>query len=1178
MAAQFAKIDWSGAASSLESDDPLEAARLRSLSALYESSYPDALRLVESARAADPFNPLHDLRLSLVHARFGEVGTAGEVVQRIKDNGIASPSIEYLRALYALRAGRADQARAIAGAIETYAPARFLRAEAQIALGVQANRLERALRGLPTEPRWTASWADLLIKLALLVPEGGVELAERHAGKRVPEGSPYRPAVERALAWAAADLATLADDLERETPGSRGEALLVQCIGQRLEHIAEAADAVPGQAIGELSRLRARFTERVVLDQLTQDFLTRQAARLAASGKHEEALRFVERALHELPHELINYQNRAALFTQMREVRGYHQAWAELNRHQYRLLLLGAREPALGSLIKTHRLFAQQARGGRDRVTGGIFEVRAGAEGETWQGINSEAIAADPDLMREWMHNRRAELAFRHLAIDADGRDVLLAPRDRDEAELRSAALGRMLGSLAVLVPEEGGVLADALAQRWSSAARRVSSRYLSAAEAPTVAPRGEAELVADTAAAGETAAVTDLKTEHLATLADLCLIAAGWRRIQPGALAVAEELVAWAQDELHFLDAGLLDRLRQKLGHTLPVPLRDLAATLGKGRLDDRLADLSAQDLLAAVERVFGDLLLMMADAAYEAAHGDTRARVDRALPFVDRARRLSPADAVIEVTAAEYMVIGDYLDEARRRLARFDTLVDPANEYWLGRADKLREALDDRRRKGETGTQFDPTSTDEFTTVGDSARVSELLADVDAAPTSWWTYSALVRELVLAGQMDESIEWADRAVARCLGRNDQINARSLAMEARGLATLAQESARTAKLFVSGAYEPALRVLDAMAESGRLREFGDHFLRGRCQLGCGQPDAAQASFEAALEACQQSLFPSVLRRLIADIDQAYLAVARTTLDRLLKDGQVDEAVAESCRVLGRLGKPAAWLADLARVLCSVAVRNAGKGRSPLEWLPGELGALQEPLRRALAQPTEVDRVIAVAQLAQSADPSSIDRVSTIIERAEALRHQIAAAAALERIGAVLAERRFEDTLTSIAGLQPALIGEPRVERLRIIALLGLHRFGEADRAAAALEGLLSADMREFAASYPALAFRQRLAVAEDMLRAGKGEETLAFLDGLEAPDPQRAAELAYCRAFALALQGYAVRKRGSTREACRLFEQALTLIDPWVRVPGASPQLAELFERLDSEVDQHVG
>ena len=1159
--AALAQIDWSGAVARAGDGDAVLAAAVNSLAALFAGDCEAGIALLMSAREHDPFNPLHDLRLALFLARFGDLGGAGEVLHRLQQRDLPAPIIPYLRALFALRAGRADQARSIAAALATTHPdflaAQFLRAEAQIVMTARPASVERHLRPLPAGPEWEPAWADLLVKLALLHPDEGPALAARHAEKRLTPGTPLRAALDKAMAWAGASVEQLCGLLQEERPNSSGETLLLGTLLDRLRQAAREAaapDERAEEAVRLLSAQVALHPGRPALRHLLHSFQTQRAALLAGAGRYEEALRFAERGLDAAPHDPIYHQNLAALFTLMRESEAYHGAWASLNAHQYRLVLLGLADPVIGQIVKTHRLFAQQSRGGAETRERGIFRAIEFEGGDRAEIVDGDRLATDPDLLRQWFHHKRAELVFRHLAVGADGRRRLLDPADVDEARLRADGLTGLCGSLAVLVREEGGLLAERLAGIWSAAAAAIDTRY--------AAPR---HFVPD----DEDEALGELKEEHLCVLADLCMICRDWR---PGRdlLWVAEDILEWLEVEVDFADLALLARLRAERGHTLSYPLRLLAAKLDDGRGSGGLSE----DVRAVAEPFMGQLLLNMSYTAFDDSPASDKDRVAEAMTYVDRARRCQPAESRVELAAAEYLAFGDYLEDSRSALKRYRRLAGPDDAREDERADNIEKLLADKQRDGKGGEKFERDPETEAVG-GDAARVAELLAEIDRAPTSSRLYAALVKELVLAERLDEAVAWADRCVAQCLARSEQINARSLALEARGLKALAAISQRAAKLYSVGAHEAALRILETQAAQPGAADFPLLYILGQCQLKSGLPDAADASFRAAAALCDRSIYRAALRQLTGDIDQAYLAVASANVHELVRAGKLDEAVDEACGVFGRLRQPARWLVDFARFFCAVALGRlqAGGTSEPrvdfeADWRPR--------LNSALAAPDDVERALAVAEIARDLRQAAADQAQAVIERAHALRRQLASLTALKEAGHLLNERRFEATLALLDGLDPAIASEPRLRRLKLLALLGAQRFQEADAAFAHFGATDNAELQAFLEGYPARAFRQRIAFAQQKLRESKAGEVLEALRDLAAPGPKEEAELAYCRAFATTLEAYAARKGGDRAGALARFERALSILDPHVRGGDAPAYVAELFERLDMEADRH--
>ena len=316
---RLSQVNWGDAIASAGRRTPQATvlAPLLSLSALYLPEYESALSQVRHAARIDPFNPLHELRRALLLARFGDLGSASATLMQLGEQGAKAPVIDYLRAVFALRDGRPDQARAIAATLETSYPsfvyAKFLRAETQIVSATNPGRAERFLLALPTGVKWDPLWADLLIKLVLLHQQEGVTLAKKHLDKKVSSNSTERAMVWKAIAWVEASIEELARHLAAEEVNSRGEALVLECLMEKLgQGTAEAAVAV-------LTALHRSHPERHALRRVHHAFLTRRARQLASGMRYEEAMRLVELCMREQPHDAIYHQNRAALFTLLRE-------------------------------------------------------------------------------------------------------------------------------------------------------------------------------------------------------------------------------------------------------------------------------------------------------------------------------------------------------------------------------------------------------------------------------------------------------------------------------------------------------------------------------------------------------------------------------------------------------------------------------------------------------------------------------------------------------------------------------------------------------------------------------------------------------------------------------------------------------------------------------------------
>ncbi len=1184
----LAQIRWSQAAEAASHHAPgqVPLAEVLSLSALYVHDFDTAVAQIREAIHREPLNPVHRLRKALLLARFGNLDAATEVLDRLKETVPDLPLIDYLRALFGLRAGATDKARGITGSIETAHPsfvyAKFLRAESQIIASSKARTAEKYLMTLPSGKAFEGLWADLLVKLVLFHPHEGPELAKKYADKKVPKDSPARAAVETAIIWAEASATELAASIAQQPVGSPGEALLLECLADRLR------SEKPEVAIGRLTELQRNHPDRPSLRRIFSEFLTRMATDLSGSGRHEEALRLVDRCLRDQPQDPVHYQNRAAIFTLLRESGPYHDAWAALNAHQYRLALLGAFDAAsIRRIATTHRLFSQQARGNTSaarRFTIGVFRVVEDDDGrQPYVATDVDQIAADPDLLRQWIHHTRAELVFRHALLGSDARAVLLDPKDRDEAAARAGSLASLGGSLGVLVPQEGAALAEALGQRWGAMAASVRTRY----EIATQAKAAEGDPSAATEASGEeqpkekaedkielnvrTREIDALKVEHLGTLADACLVCLQWWP-EADQFWIAEELIAFTQAEIAFFDNEVLSAILKR--HDTPHALQILAHQVRK--VAGEKADVTEEHRKHAVENCIARLLRGMALTWYHAHTGDTESAVKdaaaRAMTFIDRARAFNPADADIELTSAELLSLGEYYEECRHSLDRFRRLASPDDQKSIERANKLEETLRTRRKEGKIGTKRSRSEDLDSAVQGSEFRIRELERDLDRSPMVWRLYDELVRELAINGRFDSAVDWADRSIAQCLTRADQMNARALAIAARGMRALAETNPRAARLFAVGAHEPARKALAAV-ESGKMN-YSLLYLLGRSELAVGLTEEARESFRRAELCCERQLHRSVLRSLAQNTDIAYIAVARTSVNDALQEGTADEALEAAAAVFARLEHPEAWLIDFARTYYNLAVMRAGAPEGPpptvstsAEW--------QDRLLEALNQPSDAARALALAQLAGAVHPPSANAAEVLVERAKALKLRIGLAELLSRAGALLAEKKFAATLALLDGGNAAG-SEPRLLRIRALAMLGERRFEEADRAVEEIGDRGGSEVREFVEMYPSLALRQKLRMAQEWLREGKGDDADRALRDAVASAPKDQAELAYCRAFALTLQAYELRKSGQSKAAKDRFLAALAVIEPHLGTSQGEDHrhLSELYDRLESEVE----
>jgi hypothetical protein len=867
------------------------------------------------------------------------------------------------------------------------------------------------------------------------------------------------------------------------------------------------------------------------------------------------------------PHEVVHYQNRAALFTLMREAPAYHDAWYELERHQYRLALLGrlsARDAA--ALARPHRLFAQQARlpgggtAGPRRGLGFLTETtrtdEASREGQRVLAVDSDRIDKDPDLLRQWIHHRRAELTFAHWGLGLEPRRFLLDPEDVPTGRARLAALTSAARSLATLVPEEGRLLANRLVAAWRRGLARLEPAY-----AP---PPDDPEALA-------------VRRLHLETFADAALLCLNWRPDgqRPG---LVEEVLSLLEDEgPFFADAILRDELRgtrDDASYSLKLLAGFINGVLG---LDPaRATPLDGRQRATVSGRLAAELLTRLAYRTYEQLRG-TELGASRALESIEQARRYDPENVRTELAAARFLLIANRDEESRAALAKLHRSARARDPEIHSEIEELRRILDERASSGSGRRPAAREAEPAPAAAPAGARVAELEAEIDQYPAAIQAYEELARKLAADGRIPEAIEWSERAIAQCLGRDGQLRARSLNIEMLGLRAMAALDRTAAGLYATGAHRPALDALERRGEADGT-DYTLEFLRGHCHLVLGQPEEARLAFECALEHCGRQLHRTVLRGLAMDVDQPLLAAARRSIADRLADGALEPALREAWAAMARLRRPEAALVDLAQIHLDAATVGVGTAQDALPAPTGpELALCGGRLAEAYRAGSDVERARRLARLAATAHEPSRRKAETILRKAEALEQQAALAEVLARSGALLRQGRFDESLAALDAAGETGEAEPRVARQRALLLLKLERFDEASSVVDALRRSTSPVAREFLASFPSLACRQRIAAASRMLRAGDSAGALALLEAAEPGDAEQAAELAYCRGFGLTMDAHRLRRAGDEEGARRSFAAAMDRVEPHVaaaRSAGHS-RLIDLYEALDNELDR---
>ena len=422
--------------------------------------------------------------------------------------------------------------------------------------------------------------------------------------------------------------------------------------------------------------------------------------------------------------------------------------------------------------------------------------------------------------------------------------------------------------------------------------------------------------------------------------------------------------------------------------------------------------------------------------------------------------------------------------------------------------------------------------------------------------------------------GRIQDALDWTERAMTQCLGREGQLRARSLNIEVLGLRKLWERDQGAVRLYATGSHRSALEVLDALPNTD-APDYTLDFLLGHCRLALGYPEEARRAFERALEQCGRQLHRTVLRGLAMDVDQPYLMVARRSIADKIGAEAFEPALREAWAMMAHLRRPEPALIDLAQIHLDAATARIGTSHDPLPAPAGpELQLCGGRLVEVYSVSSDLERARRLAALSLATHQPSRRKAELILRKADAVEEQAALADVLARSGALLRQAKFAEALAALDDVRSA---EPRVVRQRALLLLKLDRFEQAEAEANTLRESTSSIAKEFLEGFPALAFRQRIAAASRLLREGESAEALAVLDGTVAGNRAEAVELAYCRGFGLTMDAYRLRRAGDHAGARIKLTAAMDCVEPAVADARAlgHARLIELYDTLDKELEK---
>ena len=1151
------RVQWDAAAGELHDEHRRTGsakarralAGMLSLRARFTDDYAVAVATTAAAIALEPLEPLHRVRDALARLRFGDLDGALARLDGLAGSLADLPLVLVVKALATARRGEPRTARNIADrALQVdprHAGAKFLHTEANLAAAAKGG-LDK-LGELPHGNGHDAAWADLLSRLSIMRP-GDHRAVAQQLDRGVIAKASRGDLVARTIAtWSRASLDELVRAAEAQPAGSRAEQLALALAVARSE---------PTPVITALRVLHQRCPDRPAIRRALVAAITRLAVDEAAAERWMSALRAVQVCLELEPAEPAHHQNRAVLFTLAGEHDAALDAWAELDRVHYVSALLGRLEPAsCRRYAAPHRMFAQAARlSGRT----GVF-LRESRDGEVRDSghelaLHQELIDRDPEQLRHWLHHARASLVFELVSLGPER--MLLAPGTPAIAAARAEAMSALARSLEVLVPDEGRRLATALATRFRAAATGAVMHY----------------------APSEGEPVTRGVHRHAVELfADLALVCLRWEP-DPGRPGLLDEVMDSVRVVAPLFDERVLAGLIAEHRDGPPDALRLLDSVMRIAlELHDREPKLDAPQR----QRLAGFLLANLRVSAVERrvveAEGALgRLEIEGLVEQLEQARKDDPRNARLECCAAHLLMAGDFLDEAVAAITAFHAIAK--GEHPLApRIARIQELIDEKRKHGAARARSGaaPSSAPRGAARDLAAREIEL----EHQPSSIQRYGELCHELALAGRWRDAHAWAGRALARCLTPAGQLRARELALQLTGLEALDAIDPGAVAGFIAGARASALPALDKLDVASSTA--GVEYVRGLALLAADRRRDAQAAFSRALERTTRGIFLPLLRPLASDVETAVLEAARQDVDAALAAGQFREAFARIAERVTSVVRPAPYVLELARTQLAALLPTIGTSDAVIAPPPIKIEAPWAARLTAALQTAEAPaRIRALCALATEVHEPSARDAAGVLRKLDELDEQLAIAAALDASIKLATAGDLIGALNRLAGLGARGAGNPRVLRHQVIVQLRLDRLADADATVALLAARPEPIAREFCARYPALKFRQQIAAAIGLIRARDFAPARAALATILPAELDQHVELAYCRAYCAAAEGYRALDAGDRAAARPLLFEALAQVE--ARLSDARTlrheRLLELYGKLEADLGKVEG
>jgi hypothetical protein len=824
---------------------------------------------------------------------------------------------------------------------------------------------------------------------------------------------------------------------------------------------------------------------------------------------------------------------------------------------------LGRIDPQIIRLIaKRHRMFAQQARltpkspDAKKTENLGVFieeRTRANTVENTILEVNQEYINTDPEQLRQWIHHRKAELYFSHLALGSVPDLFLLGYSDDFSARMKLGGLVLLGQSLPVLAGEEGQLLAQHVEKCWRELVGK-SSPSLSIKE--------------------ENSEVRLLKNIHTETLGDLAMLCYRW---QPKAsnIEIVYELIEFIKAEVPFLDRQTLfssKRSREEETYSI-IYLRQ--AVFDALDLEVLKSELSDQERKKVCRHLTNYLYLHLSYRIFEEYNANPKDAARRALEVLEYIRWEISDNPEIAFWASYLFYHGDFYEEARKAISWFHKVNKKHESPYIARVEEIQNAIN----KAGEGNMKDYIAYKCNICYSANRLVGQQInnykAELEGSSSSIQIYEDLIHLLASEGHFKEALTWSERALDRCLSRKGQLKPRMLHIEVSGLKRLGSKYLDEIKLYFSGVISPLKEALEQILGEEPV-QYELLYLQGICLMEEGYPHYAQTAFQKALEKCNNQYHLVLLRAFSADAENTFYTIVKESIQQFTTDRLFDRAFECIARVIQKMKTPELIIIDLAAVqLAAVAAKL--KHGSIISKIPSMTisTSWNKDLDEAIHEPDDLEKVRRLTLLAMDVHAPSKERGEEILQQMDELKIQLDIANSLTLSGQYWQEGKFQESLRILDLLGEKGDHEPQVLQLRAKVLLKLEKFEQADQVVACLEAFDEPLLKTFIMGYPSLKFRYKISKVKCLLRKGKSSNALEILDTLRPVVVAEQLEAVYCYTFDLAVKGYRARLEGDHKEAVIFFNDALERLEPKIKMARQSNHngLLELYEKLSKEL-----